>query len=39
MGILEFKKAGKHTIKVSLVEGDSESSSLESIIIRPIKIN
>jgi alpha-L-fucosidase len=36
MGILEFKKAGKHTISVSLVEGDSETSSLKSIIIKPI---
>jgi len=36
MGILEFKKAGKHTIKVSLVEGDSETSSLESVYIYPI---
>ena len=36
MGILEFKKAGKHTVKVSLVEGDPETSSLESILLRPI---
>jgi alpha-L-fucosidase len=36
MGILEFKKAGKHTISVSLVEGDPKTSSLESISIRPI---
>ena len=36
LGILEFKKAGKHTIKVSLVEGDSETSSLESVYIYPI---
>jgi alpha-L-fucosidase len=36
MGILEFKKAGKHTIKVSLVEGDPETSSLESVHIYPI---
>jgi alpha-L-fucosidase len=36
MGILEFKKAGKHTIKVSLVEGDPETSSLESVYIYPI---
>jgi len=35
MGILEFKKAGTHKISVSLVEGDPETSSLESIIIRP----
>jgi alpha-L-fucosidase len=37
MGILEFKKSGKHTINVSLVEGDPETSSLESIKISPIK--
>lgn len=36
MGILQFKKAGKHTITVSLVEGDPISSSLESISIRPV---
>lgn len=33
MGIIEFKKAGYHTISVSLVEGDHKSSSLESIKI------
>ena len=37
MGIIEFKTAGKHTITVSLEEGDKISSSLESVIIRPIK--
>jgi alpha-L-fucosidase len=37
MGILEFKKPGKHTISVSLVEGDPEISSLKSIIIKPIQ--
>jgi len=36
MGILEFKRAGKHSINVSLVEGDTETSSLESIHIYPI---
>ncbi|WP_405604000.1 alpha-L-fucosidase [Polaribacter sp. Asnod1-A03] len=36
MGILEFKKPGKHTISVSLVEGNPETSSLKSIIIKPI---
>jgi alpha-L-fucosidase len=36
MGILEFKTAGQHTISVSLVEGDPKTSSLESIIIKPI---
>lgn len=36
MGILQFKTAGKHTITVSLVEGDPKSSSLESISIRTI---
>lgn len=39
MGILEFKTAGKHTITVSLVEGDNETASLASVIIRPIKVN
>ncbi|WP_199271521.1 alpha-L-fucosidase [Cellulophaga sp. L1A9] len=37
MGILEFKTAGKHTIKVSLVEGNPETSSLKAIIIKPIQ--
>ncbi|MDP4225558.1 MAG: hypothetical protein Q8910_04165, partial [Bacteroidota bacterium] len=36
--IPEFKKAGKHNIKVSLVEGDPETSSLESILIAPINM-
>ncbi len=36
MGILQFKTPGRHTITVSLVEGDPESSSLESIIISPV---
>lgn len=33
MGILEFKKPGKHNIKVSLVDGVSDTSSLESVNI------
>jgi alpha-L-fucosidase len=37
MGILEFKTAGKHTISVSLVEGNPETSSLKSVVINPIK--
>lgn len=37
MGILEFKTAGKHKLSVSLVEGDPETSSLKSIIIKPIQ--
>ncbi|WP_430931226.1 alpha-L-fucosidase [Saccharicrinis sp. 156] len=37
MGIIEFKTAGKHTITVSLVEGSSETSSLKSIVIKPIQ--
>lgn len=36
MGIIEFKTTGKHTISVSLVEGNPESSSLKSIVIKPI---
>ncbi len=36
MGILEFKTAGKHTISVSLVEGNTETSSLKSVVIKPI---
>lgn len=37
MGILEFKTAGKHTVTVSLVEGSTETSSLKSVIIKPIE--
>ncbi|WP_139959446.1 alpha-L-fucosidase [Flavicella sediminum] len=36
MGILEFKKPGKHSISVSLVEGNPKSSSLKSIVLVPV---
>ncbi|MBP0905426.1 alpha-L-fucosidase [Mariniflexile gromovii] len=36
MGILEFKKPGKHSISVSLVEGNKATSSLKSIVFTPI---
>lgn len=36
MGILEFKTTGKHTISVSLVEGNPETSSLKAAILKPI---
>ncbi len=36
MGILEFKTTGKHTISVSLVEGNPKTSSLKSVVIKPI---
>lgn len=36
MGILEFKKAGKHSISVALVEGNPKTSSLKSAVIEPI---
>jgi alpha-L-fucosidase len=36
MGILQFKKTGKHVINVSLIEGDPETSSLESVYIYPV---
>ena len=35
MGILEFKKPGKHTLKVSLVEGNKEDASLSELRIYP----
>jgi alpha-L-fucosidase len=38
MGILEFKTSGKHTITVSLVKGDNETASLESVIVRPYNL-
>ncbi len=37
MGIIEFKTAGKHSISVNLMEGNPETSSLESLKISPIK--
>jgi alpha-L-fucosidase len=37
MGILKFKTAGKHIISVFLVEGNQETSSLKSVVIKPIK--
>jgi len=37
MGIIEFKSPGKHTITVSLVEGDPKTSSLKALLIKPIK--
>ena len=36
MGIIEFKKAGNHAVKISLEQGDSKTSSLKSIVFRPI---
>jgi alpha-L-fucosidase len=36
MGIIEFKTQGKHILSVSLVNGDTQTSSLESIKISPI---
>ena len=36
IGIIEFKKSGKQTISVSLIDGDKNSSSLNSIIFKPI---
>ena len=36
MGIVEFKSTGKHTITVSLVEGDIKTSSLKALLIKPI---
>jgi len=36
MGILEFKTPGNHTITVKLIEGDKKTSSLKSILLKPI---
>jgi hypothetical protein len=36
MRIIKFKNPGEHTITVSLIEGDPATSSLESVLIRPI---
>jgi alpha-L-fucosidase len=37
MGIVEFKTPGTHTLSVSLVDGDRETSSLEAARIRPTR--
>lgn len=37
MGIIEFKTPGKHVISVSLIEGDKKTTSLESIIFKPVR--
>ena len=37
MGIIKFSTAGEHTLTVSLVEGNPETSSLEAIRISPIR--
>jgi alpha-L-fucosidase len=37
MGIVEFKTAGNHTIEVSLVEGDTKTSSLRAMKLKPIQ--
>jgi alpha-L-fucosidase len=36
MGIIGFKKPGKHVVSVSLVSGNRETSSLESLVITPV---
>jgi len=36
IGIIEFKKSGKKTISVSLVDGNKYNSSLNSITLKPI---
>ncbi len=36
MGIIEFKTVGLHTVTVSLIDGNSNTASLESIRIWPI---
>jgi alpha-L-fucosidase len=38
MGILEFKKPGKHTVNVSLVEGNKEDASLSELRLYPSDI-
>jgi alpha-L-fucosidase len=37
MGLLTFSKPGKHTISVSLVEGDREKASLEAVRLSPVQ--
>jgi alpha-L-fucosidase len=35
LGLLKFNKEGEHTITITLVEGDGNTSSLEKVRIRP----
>lgn len=37
MGLLKFKTPGKHTIKVSFVDGDAETASLKQIRLTPLE--
>jgi len=37
MGLLTFSKPGKHTISVSLVEGDRDKASLEAVRLSPVQ--
>jgi len=37
MGLLEFKKSGKHTITVKFIEGDNKSASLKTIKLTPLE--
>ena len=37
MGIIEFKTPGTHTVTVSLVVGDRETSSLDWVLITPVE--
>ena len=37
MGLLEFKKPGKHKITVKFIEGDHESASLKTIKLTPLE--
>ena len=36
MGIMVFNEAGPHTVRVSLVEGDGATASLEALMFRPV---
>nr|WP_299074358.1 hypothetical protein [uncultured Allomuricauda sp.] len=35
MGIVEFKEAGTHTLTALLVEGNRNTSSLKSMLVKP----
>ena len=37
MGLLEFKKPGKHKITVRFIEGKNESASLKTIKLTPLE--
>jgi alpha-L-fucosidase len=36
LGLIKFNKAGEHSVSLSLIEGDGNTSSLETVRIKPV---